>query len=81
MELSWLQPRDKEKISTCLLSRNSHTPSEANTMNLSSSVILNISISGSQITPAELAMLSPNDLLIASPGMSSSLSQTLYGPN
>lgn len=35
---------------------------------------------GSAITPTDAATLSPKDLLIANPGTSSSLSQTLEGP-
>ena len=35
---------------------------------------------GSAITPTLAATLSPNDLLIANPGTSSSFNQTLEGP-
>ena len=42
--------------------------------------ILYLRISGSAITPTDLAAISPNDLDIAKPGTSSFANQTLYTP-
>lgn len=65
---------------TSSLLKYSHTPSDATTINLSSSVILNSSISGSDITPAYAPTLSPKLLVIANPGASIYDNQTLSGP-
>ncbi len=48
--------------------RNSQTPSDAMTMNLSSGSSSKSSTSGSGLTPTEAATKSPNDLAIAKPG-------------
>lgn len=42
--------------------------------------ILYLKISGSAITPTDLAAISPNDLDIAKPGTSSLANQTLNAP-
>jgi len=60
--------------------RNSQTPSEAMTMILSWSKILNFLISGSGMTPYLWANPSPIDQLIARPGISLSGAQTQNGP-
>ena len=69
---------------------NSQTPSLANTINLSSlqrsssrisnQSQTNTNLPGSHITPTRAATSSPNDLVIASPGISSFFNQTLNGP-
>jgi len=59
---------------------NSQTPSDASRMNWSNSVSVYSIISGSGITPTDYATLSPIDLDMASPGTSSSWTQTLKGP-
>ena len=61
--------------------RNSKTPSDARTINLSCSQRFNSRISGSAMTPTSAAHLSPNDLVIASPGMFSVACQTLRVPS
>ena len=63
-----------------LLSINSQIPSLAITMNLSSLFSSSSKNSGSGITPTELAIRSPMERLMASPGMFSSFSQTRAGP-
>lgn len=65
---------------TSSLLRNSKTPSLPRTKNLSSCFISHCTISGSQITPIDLARKSPNDLDMARPGASYDCSQTLVGP-
>jgi hypothetical protein len=62
------------------LDKNSQTPSLAKTINLSSGLKSSSRISGSAVTPTLEATSSPKDLVIASPGISYSLSHTLSGP-
>jgi hypothetical protein len=68
-------------FNTYVFERNSQTPSLAITTNLSFSVSVISVTSGSGITPTEWATLSPIDLDIAKPGMSSYLTHTHLGPN
>jgi len=63
-----------------MFSRNSHTPSLAITTTLSSFVNVYSDISGSALQPTLCATESPNERVIARPGTSSTLSQTLNGP-
>ena len=49
-------------------------------MNLSLVLSLLVTISGSEVTPIALEILSPIDRVIARPGISSSGSHTLSGP-
>ena len=65
---------------TFLLDKNSQTPSEARISALSISVTQKCFISGLCMTPAQTATSSPNDLLIANPGIWRFFSQTLEGP-
>ena len=62
------------------LERYSKTPSLAITMNLSRLLRSKRVTSGSGETPTVWAIMSPIDLLIASPGISASRSQTRLGP-
>lgn len=55
-------------------------PSLARTINLSQGVNSNSVNSGIAVTPTLAAIISPKDLVIAKPGISSFLSQTLKGP-
>ena len=63
------------------LEMNSQTPSLARIMNWSPSMRFISRISGEAITPTQAAAWSPNDLVMASPGISSLRCQTLKGPN
>ena len=65
---------------TYWFSRNSHTPSLARMMILSEGVMRSSEISGTAFTPTRHATWSPNDRVIARPGISSFLSQTRSGP-
>ena len=60
---------------------NSHNPSVARTRNLSVLSNLRVKISGSLLTPAVCAIVSPNDRDMASPGMSMWPNQTRAGPS
>ena len=62
------------------LEMNSHTPSLARIMKWSPSSRFISSISGDAITPTCAAAWSPNERVIASPGMSSLRCHTLRGP-
>mmetsp|Transcript_73198 Transcript_73198/g.176925 ORF Transcript_73198/g.176925 Transcript_73198/m.176925 type:complete len:223 (-) Transcript_73198:348-1016(-) len=66
---------------TSWFSQNSHSPSEASTIILSASVSSTWCISGSEITPAVCATVSPSERAIASPGMSMWPSHTRGGPS
>lgn len=56
-------------------------PSDATTIIFYSSVRSNYKISGSPIVPAFIPALSPNERVIANPGIATSFIQTLNGPN
>mmetsp|Transcript_7501 Transcript_7501/g.26783 ORF Transcript_7501/g.26783 Transcript_7501/m.26783 type:complete len:223 (-) Transcript_7501:716-1384(-) len=66
---------------TSWFEQNSHNPSLAITMILSASVRVTSCISGSEITPAVCATVSPSDRAMARPGMSMCPSHTRGGPS
>lgn len=64
------------------LDKNSNNPSDPKIKIYSfyARSILNLVISGSEITPTDLMILSPKHLVIASPGNYCAFIQTLIGP-
>lgn len=64
------QSSNATNLATSSFVKNSHTPSDAITINESVGLIWNSKISGRALTPTLCAILSPSDQDIASPGMS-----------
>lgn len=72
--------KGKTTLATYWFERNSQIPSLASSTILSNGVKALYVMSGSHAHPTECATVSPKDLDIASPGLFTFLTQTLWGP-